>query len=259
MALLGGAVSLLSLATPAFAKPDPDLPTDVPADVTSVKDMIRFFVDGKSQYIALVPFVDTEHVYAGDGKTFFALNRTSGGRDGTASFEVGFWHPRAAGQPGSFFEFKNGKYTLACGERTTEYKPVAEADGKAMLTSAKFFKPWFKYRPTALARDEGGTYYYVDRPRDPKENKAYRVFTGAKGALKRVKLTDVVSDGGGETFLTASGQRLVRDGYGLTWVKGKDRTPLVALPVNDPDNEALIYFGLGVYPASRFGTPCDSR
>src|SRR5262249_11383404 len=112
--------------------------------------------------------------------------------------------------------------------------------------------------PYALARDDRGTYYYVDRGATPETKNNFRVYVGKKGGLKLQKMKDVASDSEGEVYSTATGDlRLItsRGAPESTWVQGGRPTKLVALPV--PNNLTLIYTTLGVYTGQRLGTPCD--
>ena len=69
-------------------------------------------------------------------------------------------------------------------------------------------------------------------------------------------MTNVVSDSEGDIFATKSGElRLVLDRKESAWVKGKQRTALELLPLED--NVQLIYSELGVYAGEPLGTPCD--
>jgi hypothetical protein len=71
-----------------------------------------------------------------------------------------------------------------------------------------------------------------------------------------LKMTNVVSDSEGDIFATRTGElRLVLDKNESYWVKGKARTALKLLPLED--NVRLIYSELGVYAGEPLGTPCD--
>ena len=164
------------------------------------------------------------------------------------------WEPRLPRAHASFW-LKDGVYTLACGDRTTVFKPTAEEQAKTVLATAVFKPPRWKRRAYALARDESGTYYYVDRARDD-DVKDFRLWAGPRGQLKPLPMTNVVSDSEGDIFATRSGElRLVLDKQESFWVKGKVRAPLKFLPLDD--NVRLIYSDLGVYAGEPLGTPCD--
>ena len=231
-------------------------PADTPVDVSAVKAQLRFFDDGKGHYLALVPFGDDafNHFYWGDGKTFWAQRVFGGGSQGDVAFDKYFWEPRVPRGQASF-DLREGVYTLSCGERKTLFHPTADQTAQALLAAATFKPPRWTRRAYALARDESGTYYYVDRAR-AEEVLDFRLWAGQRGQLKPLHMTNVVSDSEGDIFATRSGElRLVLDKKESLWVKGKERTALKLLPLED--NVRLIYSDLGVYAGEPLGTPCD--
>lgn len=230
-------------------------PSDV-VDVGPVKAELRVFDDGKGHYLALIPFGSDmwNHVYWGDGKLFWAQRVFGGGSEGNVAFQKVLWEPRVAQGQTSFW-LKDGVYTLSCGERATIFKPTADEQANAILSAAIFKAPRWKRRAYALARDESGTYYYVDRARDDNV-KDFRLWAGPRGQLKALPMVNVVSDSEGDVFATRSGElRLVLDKHESVWVKGKVRAPLKLLPLDE--NVHLIYSDLGVYAGEPLGTPCD--
>jgi hypothetical protein len=248
-ALLGALAAAADKAKPA----EPEVPA---ADISAVKDKLKLFTDGKKHYMALTPFEGTDHTYYGDGKAFYAQRVIGSGSSGRESFDFTYWEPRVRAPYQASFEFREGKYRVQCDERKTEMTAVPDAEAKAILESAKFFKARWRHRAHALARDDRGTYYYVDRVREPEDSKTYRLFSGPKGSMKPLKMINVVSDSEGEIFSTKAGDlRLVLDRQETSWIKGKSRTKLIHLPVED--NHVLIYTDLGVYTGQRLGTPCD--
>jgi hypothetical protein len=109
-----------------------------------------------------------------------------------------------------------------------------------------------------LARDQKGIYYYVDALRE--SDYGLRLYVGRQGAMKLLKLKELVSDSEGDIFFTARGKlRIDGDYYArsrrATWIRGKRREELLVLPPGQ--NLELIYKKLGVYKGVRFGTPCD--
>jgi hypothetical protein len=252
----------LLLAAPlARSKPAPK-PAAEPApetvDVAPVKDKLRVLHDGKKHYVALIPFDDGgwSHVYYGDGKTFHALRVIGSGANGRESFDFVFWEPRVKARWQASLEFKGGKYEVLCDTRKTELTALPDADGAAMIAAATFTKPLWRHRAFALARDDKGTYFYVDRQREPEDSLNFRLYSGPRGALKPLKMINVVSDSEGQIFSTKTGDlRLVLDRKEAAWVKGKARTSLTPLPIED--NAQLIYTDLGAYTGQRLGTPCD--
>ena len=231
-------------------------PADSPVDISAVKAQLRVFDDGKGHYLVLIPFGGDmwSHFYWGDGKTFWAQRVFGGGTDGEVAFQRFFWEPRVPHGHADFW-LKDGVYRLGCGERTTVFQPTAEERAQALLASATFRPPRWTRRAYALARDETGNYYYVDRSREDGQLD-FRLWAGPRAQLKPLHMTNVVSDSDGDIFTTRSGElRLVLDKKESVWVKGKVRTPLHLLPLEE--NVRLIYSELGVYVGEPLGTPCD--
>jgi hypothetical protein len=227
-------------------------------DISAIKDKLIVLGDGKKHFVAVVPFGESvsEHLFYGDGKSFYKQRVASGGASGTESFDRIFWDPRVATPYKRSVSFRDNKYTVQCGERIVEFKPLSERDTKATIAAATFFPPLWTHRAYALARDEEGNHYYVDKLREPEDNKVFRLYVGPKGAMKLQKMTNVISDSEGDMFATKSGQlRLILGKNESTWVEGKAKTRLLLVPVED--NGAMIYSELGPYLGERLGTPCD--
>lgn len=229
-----------------------------PIDVAAVRDKLMVVDDGKGHYIAVIPFGDSiwDHLYwSPDGKDFYQQRVFGGGSSGTESFDRSFWEPRVRTRNGASFGLHDGAYKLWCGERTTVFSPVEPGKSAAMLAAAKFHPARWKYRAYALARDDSGTYYYVDRRRE-EGSMEFRLYSGPRGAMKPLRMVNVVSDSEGDIFSTRTGElRLVLDKKESAWVQKGKREPLKSLPVED--NVALIYADLGVYSGQPLGTPCD--
>jgi hypothetical protein len=252
--------SLLA-STAAFAKGKaadrPAAPSEPPVDISAVRDKLQVLSDGHEHYVVVDPWGDLyKHVYYGDGKTFHALRVSGGGRAGKESWDRVFWEPRVDARWKGGVSFHKDKHKVQCGNRATELTPLPAEEQTKMLESATFYGPLWKYRAYALARDDKGTYYYVDKPREPENNKAYRLFAGKRGSLKPLRMTNIVSDSQGDIFTTKRGElRLVLDLKRPLWVARKKETELVKLPLDE--NHILIYSDLGVYSGQRLGTPCD--
>ena len=233
-------------------------PAADPIDVSTLRDKLVVVEDGQGHYIAVVPFGDSiwDHLYwSQDGKDFYQQRVFGGGSNGTESFDRSFWEPRVRGRNGASFGMHEGTYKLWCGERTTVFKPLEQGKASAMLASGTFHPARWKYRAYALARDDAGTYYYVDRRRD-EGSMEFRLYSGQRGSMKPLKMVNVVSDSEGDIFSTKSGElRLVLDKKESAWVQKGKRQQLKSLPVED--NVALIYSDLGVYSGQPLGTPCD--
>ena len=233
-----------------------DEPPAAPADITAIKEDLKILSDGKGHYVAVVPFGAGRDLFYGDGNTFHAQRVFSSGSVGRESFDYAFWEPRMTAPYKASFELRDGKYRVRCDERLTELTAVSDLERDKLLASAHFFGPRWRHRAHALARDERGTYYYVDRLREPEDSKTFRLFAGPKGSMKPLKMLNIVSDSQGEIFSTAAGElRLVLDRKETVWIHHNLRTPLSNLPVED--NHVLIYSDLGVYTGQRLGTPCD--
>lgn len=150
-------------------------------------------------------------------------------------------------------------WTVAC-KPEVAFKEVPVKERDAVLDDAKFGKRTWKRTEFALARDDSGTYYYVDRLVDEHGGAGYRVFRGPRGSAKKTGLVDIVRDSHGTIFATTSGKlRLVieeGDAKKNTafWIKGKKRTSLTLLPTEK--NLGLIYDELGVYSDVSLGTLC---
>lgn len=240
-------IALLAATTPT---------ADDRVDVSAVREKLQVLEDGKEHFLVLVPFGDLyENFYWGDGKDFWAIQVFGGMQSGTESFERNFWDPRIREHGQASFFFKDGAYKLFCGTRETSFRPAEPQRQKAILDAATFHKQRWKRRAYALARDTGGTYYYVDRARTD-EVTDFRLWSGPRGALKPLRMTNVVSDSAGDVFSTKNGElKLVLGKKEATWVQGKKAKDLILLPLTD--NAQLIYSDLGVYSGQPLGTPCD--
>jgi hypothetical protein len=252
-------LSLSGLAAAAGKKPaEADKKADdTLVDITAFADKLVVLEDGKKHYLALVPFGDTsETLFYGDGKKFFRQLVTGGSRMGNDSWERIIWEPRVDARWKGAVGLKQGKYYVQCGERNTEFKPLAAADQAQMLKTVTFHKALWTHQAYSLARDNKGTYFYVDNLREPENNKNFRLFSGPRGNLKPLKMTNIVSDSQGDIFTTKKGElRLVLDRNQTSWYAGKAETKLNFLPLDQ--NLMMIYNELGVYTGERLGTPCD--
>jgi hypothetical protein len=227
-------------------------------DITQVRDKLVVLEDGQGHFIAVIPFGDDiwSHLYwSADGKSFYQQRVFGGGSSGTESFDRVFWEPRVRERYKASFGLRGGVYSLTCSDRSTIFKPVEKERAAKLLDSAAFSPPRWKYRAYALARDDSGIYYYVDRNRE-EGSMDFRLYSGQRGAMKPLKMTNVVSDSEGDVFATRSGElRLVLDKKESAWVQKGKKQPLRSLPVED--NVQLIYSDLGVYAGQPLGTPCD--
>jgi hypothetical protein len=204
-------------------------------------------------YLTLDPGDPTVPIYLSeDGKTF--NEQVELGASGTGDYRMLF-------APGmrSMLRYDDDAWQLTCGELTHELSELPIEQGHAMLEAAELDERIWKREPFALARDDRGRYYYVDRLAERYGGKGYRVFTGMRGSASLTRLVDIVDDSEGTVFATQNGDlRLIlnRDEVGEAyWVRGRGRTSLTVLPLHR--NQELIYRGLGVYAGERLGSICE--
>jgi hypothetical protein len=276
VALALGVIVAAAAAAPAQAKSAKQKPPETPAaadpadavDVSAVRDKLILVTDGKGHYLTTLPDLTDEALrgtlyYSSDGKAFYQQRVPSYGSSGPGTFSFSFWEPRVVDGWKRSFDRKEGDvFELQCDARLSKLTLVPAAQAKPLLAAASFWKPRWKYRAYALARDDSGRYFYVDVPREPEGSKAFRLYMGKKNELKPLKMTNVVSDSKGDIFATKSGElRLVIPKEGdetervPVWIQGKKKTSLTWVPIEDNGN--LIYSELGVYTGQSLGTPCD--
>jgi hypothetical protein len=245
------AVSLLSADSPNNA------PTEK-LDVAAQKAQFRAYTDGRKHY--LIVQMDKEHAlpewaFYGDSKAMYRLRIRGGGGEQGVSWNLALWEPRMPGAQ-SFVDYRSGKLKVTCSDRNTELSPVAAEEAAKLIDGADYYPYRWTRQPYLLARDDKGTYYFVDMLRDVEGKKDMRLYIGARGKMKLQQMTNIVSDSVGDIFSTKSGElRLVANGDELKWVQGKTESKLTHVPVQD--NAVLIYTDLGVYERIPLGSPCD--
>jgi hypothetical protein len=223
-------------------------------DVSEFRDNLELWTDGHGHYVAAN---GPDHVFYGDGKTFFAQDPFMTSKAGTA-FQSQIRDPRYPTNDVLIRTEDGDKLTTVCGKRETQLAKMGSDAGKSMIAKALFKRRPHATRAYSLARDEHGVYYYVDRGRYEDNNGVYHVYIGPRGALAEAKLKNVVHDSAGDIFATPKGElRLIvsADTSSSEWVHGDKHQKLVDLPVDD--NVMMIYNELGVYKHLRVGTPCD--
>ncbi len=231
---------------------------DVPANVApDVRARLRLFTDGHGRYLALDPQGDAlDPFYAGDARQLYAQRVYGGGSEGQ-DFDRVFWDPRVGERWQAELDRKNGRLSLQCGTRTIAFHPAAPARARAVLARAHLFLPRWQREAFAIARDDRGTYFFVDRRRESSVRPEYRLFVGQKGKLSPVALSDAIVDRGGELFITADGRLRIRPAARKAdWIAGDTVTPLVYLDIGD--EARFAYTELGVYHEP-LGTACDGR
>ena len=263
-ALSLGALGAARVDSVRAAKPDETLVVGAAA-----REKMMLCTDGKSHYVIVGPHERVIHsVYYGDAKTL-RFNLVPGEPHGMLS-GTNFLDPRFFNKTAnpsfrgvdvrnySEVEIDAEKQTCAvrCGARTVPLTFVPGEKARAIGKKATFLPNPQKYVPYGLARDDRGTYYYVDHGATEKTEKDFRLFAGQKGSVKLLKMTNVVSDSEGDIFSTPSGSlRLILEKKQSLWVEGDKRSELKLIPIES--NLQLIYNDLGVYVGQRLGTPCD--
>jgi hypothetical protein len=158
---------------------------------------------------------------------------------------------------------------VTCEKRKTKLQMVPPDKALALVKRAKFLDVYWVRRPHALARDENGVYYYVDRLGGADSitgaYRGFRIYVGERGKMKRLRMRNVVSDEKGEIFITEDGNlKLVLDVTpskktlsAAAWIAKKKRADLVPLRVGFFRTRTMIYRELGVYAGLRLHRPCD--
>lgn len=239
-----------------------------------VKPKMRVVTDGKGHYLAFDPTAYRAPIFYGDAKVMYLLRSSGGGKSGDAFYQS-LWDPRIdRGLNGTAtFEWKEENYIVQCPPKKTALQMLSIDEGKKILDAAELRQSKWLRRAHKLARDDKGSYYFVDCARDDNARGAgcardWRLYLGQRGKMKLQQMTNIVHDTEGEIFATKSGElRLVltedeksgnlapRRDVGLRWITGKVVSPLVNVPVEM--NARLIYTELGIYDRERLGTPCD--
>lgn len=250
---------LVAAAGQTTPPPAASAAVDQPAGLTpELRARMRLATDGKGFYVAWDPErALSGPFYAGTAQGLWAQRVFGGGRDGE-SFSATFWEPRAKARWQASFGFQQGRYTLQCGDQAIALTPVPPAEAKPVLAKAPLYQPRWRRYAVAIARDDEGSYWFVDKPREPEDSTEFRLFVGRKNKLTRVEVEEFIGDEGGELFLTPSGKlRIDRRARKAEWVENGVRSPLVYLEVED--QAAFIYGALGVYRGEKFGSACDGR
>jgi hypothetical protein len=155
----------------------------------------------------------------------------------------------------SHVNVEDGTCVLTCGDRDVELQLV-EGEKKAEVFSRPRQPPPFNRVPHRLARDRRGVYYYVDRGATEETKQDFRLYRGKRGAMRELDMRDIASDSEGEIYESDTGTlRLVVDEDEALWIRGRRRTKLKPLPINE--NYGVIFNELGVYLGEALGTPCD--
>jgi hypothetical protein len=222
-----------------------------PVDVTTIRSQLIVLADDLGTlYVARPPASDElPELFIGTPGTLYAQRIIGSSADGSAgTWSYSAWGPRArGGSPGSLRHDGDKKFWLSCDRaaaKDVELTRLAPAESEKVLSSAVFLPPFWRRQTHVLARDELGTYYFVDQLRG---GRGFRIFVGKPGAMKQVPMRNVVLDSAGAVFSTRRGDlhfiaNADRTAY---WIKGRKKTPLSQLDAYD--NRRVIYRDLGVY------------
>jgi hypothetical protein len=259
---------IVLLLAPAVALAAPPKPK--PIDIKPFIAKLSVFRDDVGQfYVVPTPgqWDDLDQadklVFFGDGKSMWQqriIGESSTPSSGStpAALEWNVWSPRVKDMATASIVTKGADLTLECSQRRPDDRkliPLRADEAKVFFGKATFLPPLWQRQSHFLARDDDGTYYFVDMLREEFGGKDYRVFVGQKGQLKELPMTNVVQDSGGEIYATKGGQlKIVANANTPTyWIQSSKKTELTVLEPSD--NRYLIYRELGVY--NQLGAVCD--
>lgn len=213
---------------------------------------LLLLTDGAGRYVAVVPFSGLDGpLFAGDAKALYLQRVYGGGSEGDKEFSMNFWDPRARAE----LEMRDGKYTLSCGRTEKTFAVVPEPKAAQLLKSAKLYDVRWQRRAYALARDDEGSYFFVDQAREPEGNSDFHLYVGEQGNLVPVQTRVLASDTDGDVLGTPDGKlKLSHRSQDAEWIQGQARRKLTYLDVQD--NARRIYGQLGAYKGP-LGTACD--
>jgi len=261
-------IVLALVAIPAVAIAGPPKPK--PIDVKPMISKLMVFRDEVGQYY-VVPTPgqwddsdkSEEFLFFGDGTSMWQQAVIGSGFTGSSGssgpeFEWSVWSPRVRNMNMANITAKVGELELQCaadhkGDR--KLAPLRADEARLFFAKATFYPPLWTRQTQFLARDDDGTYYFVDRLRDNFGGKDFHVYVGQKGQMKELPMINVVEDSGGDIFATKGGQlKIIASANNQAfWIKGGKKTELTVLEPGD--NRYLIYRELGVY--QRIGTVCE--
>ena len=225
--------------------------------LADIKEQLVVLGTPGGRYLALVPELESRHVYYGERRALHRQKVLLSATDEDDNFSVLIWAPDQVG--GAAVELVDDQWQLRCGNRITPLSPIADPERALLLKTARFAEPRLDREPYALARNQRGEYFYVDRDLGSRRAGSFRVYAGRLGKVRRLKLAWLVSDSEGDVFATRRGQLRITTGAAgerrIEWRRGKSSEALLAVPITR--NPYLIYKELGVYQNHQLGTPCD--
>lgn len=230
----------------------------VEALADEVRARMKVATDGSGFYVAWDPERGTTGTfYAGNARKLWAQRVFGGSRNGD-EFSAAFWEPRARSGWQKQFGFREGRYSLQCGDQAVALTELPAAETKAFVAKATFHGVRWQRQAEAIARDDDGNYWFIDNAREPRDATAFRMFFGRRGKVKQLEVDDYLGDGGGEVWITPNGKlKLDRRARTAEWIEKQARTPLVYLDIED--QVAFVYGALGAYRGEQLGTACDGR
>jgi len=235
-------------------------------DVSAVKDRLKVYTDGSSHYLALVepdpesPAPRELTLFWADGGSFHQVPVASAWADGL-KFEIGFDDARIPARPAGSVKREEGKTVLSCWGTDVPLKRVPGAEAEKLLGGARFVENRTAWHPVALGK-LGDRYLYVDSGALPGNHDKYRVFEGAKGAMRESQVVEARWDER-ENMLTIKTKdgtlRVTQDRaqHSYTLKPAWDGKKEDWSSIERADNWRLIFEGLGLYPEGRSPTPCD--
>jgi TolB-like protein len=240
--------------------PRPWVEASIPVPLAERRDL-AVYTDDRGVYVAVAPFeAGVRRAFAGTKDKLFVQEVVAAGAAGTAAHGFAFWEPRARAPGEAFFEVAAGRGRIVCAGRERPLRALSRGEAEPILMGATFYAPRWRREPHLLAQDDEGNYFYVDRARPGFERGPdYRVYAGTLGRMGRLELDPGVRGGEGAVFVTRWGKLRVGQGEDgapvVDWLAGGGRRML--RPLDPFRNGPLVYKDLGVYDASRLGTPCD--
>ena len=257
---------LIALCIPMLAHAAPATVKVKPIDVSAASSKLGVYRDELGTFYVMPtpgqwdkPDEAEQFLFIGDGKSMWrqrVIGYSSEVKTTGPELEWSVWAPRAKHVSLGTILASTDHASVQCStERKDDRKLVQlHADeAKAFFAHATFYPELWQRQSRFLARDDDGTYYFVDMFREDYGGAGYRVFVGPKGALKELPMTNVVTDSAGDIYATKGGQLKIIVGSDSYWIKGGRKTTLTVL---DPrDNVYLIYRELGIY--GPLGAACD--
>ena len=176
--------ALLSLlALPGLSRAD-----TTPLAPIDAKALGKTYVctDGKSHYIGLVPDeVRQYQMYYGDGKHMTIVTHDPSQAVGGLDFQDARFPAPGSNPDFRGIDWRNyssvafdktaGTCSVTCGTKKTPLTVMPRDQGQQLMSSATLEASPRTREPYALARDEHGVYYFVDRGIAADQRQSYRV------------------------------------------------------------------------------------